>query len=512
MGKKFSTSKEHRSEWPTFSVVAPWAFRPMQTMNLTTSNLDALFNFVRVKDMPKRLLPAHDAPYPSFPLDDDNLIQKQLAAENWVPLSKEEVARLDKLCIELTFNLETDKLCNYIKYDTERNALRILWAQTEECIIFHDTFFGFTHLIKRQLVRELCSGDLLKLLTCMNETKMIDLEFYGPNCFDLNMRVTRRSFQVHRQWRIDNTPETSFIDLKTNVDAFLPDNGGPSPGHPNREPARFTDYSFHGHRLIRGTEMFASLTHAERYANIICKRLTSLCQTHGLRLARLFDSKCPRFRTIIWEEYVAVEDHLHPYTHLIPIRTFFDPNSNLVSAIDRLQFIDNARLARQPFHEWLQNYKEPKLGELGLPFNELLHTKTLLGDFSLPEPRNTSSPIVRTMLNIVTLCLNERHLICERFRSHPTENRFSYRLDGTSIYISDSMNKSRREITNAERAQHWGNVYKTLVKAFKPWGPPFKNDFHGSEGSFDDTNGPPSPIIFARFRFESIRSSEDDEE
>src|ERR1700753_1623263 len=202
MGKKNSTRKDHRSEWPSFSVVVPRAFRPMQIMNLASRKLDALFNFVREKDTPKRLLPAHDAPYPSFPLDDDELIQKQLASENWAPLSRGEAARLDKLCVELTFNLDTSELCDYSRYDKDRNALRVLWAQTEECIIFHDTFFGFTHLIKRQLARELRSEHFLELLRCMNENKLVDLECHGPNRFDLNMRVTRRSFQLQREWEI----------------------------------------------------------------------------------------------------------------------------------------------------------------------------------------------------------------------------------------------------------------------------------------------------------------------
>jgi hypothetical protein len=338
---------------------------------------------------------------------------------------------------------------------------------------------------------------------------MVDLEIIGPNSCALKTRVVKRAFQVQRHWRIDRIPEIRFIDMKTTIDAFLPDNGGPSPGHPNRAPPKFTDYTFHGNRVGHGSETFHSLTLAERYANIICKRLTTSCRSHGLGFASLFNNRFPRFRSIIWEKFVAVEDHLHPYTHFIPIRTFFDSNFNIVAAIDCLQYINPTLQGRESFEEWLQNRMEPNIEGLSLPFNALLHVKTPLGDFSLPETRNACSPMVRDMLNNVTLCLNERHKISGNFARHPTANRFSYRMDGTSIYVLDCTTRKLREISNAERALHWSKVYLALVDFFKPWGTPFQTPFNVSEDNTAEDD-PPSPVIFARFESESL-SSEDQE-
>jgi hypothetical protein len=434
-----------------------------ETRDLTRDSLNDLFAFVDSEDThtPEQLLPRLNSPAIADMLISTFLIKLQWLKELCPFLTHEQFGFLMQVCATLTYSLSTAPFCDFNLYRPSIDLFRIVWFQTRKCIGLFDRFFGFAYLFPRDVFWSLSISDLIRQIDIHNRLAMDRMIHYGIESVQARYAVVKRALQLQKYWYklIKYDPLRSIF--MTDADLVIPNMDGPCPGHPDRKAPIWTSC---GNSPIRNPLPFRVISRISmlRYVNQVAVILTQACSNMGFPLADLFTELFPRFRIIIHDAVVVVEDCVTTYLHFIPIGVFFDRTFNFIRAIQDLTFLDPACQGRIPFFDWY------RLAERNNTFDgPLFHRLYDFADFTLPHGQVIAiTPFSRRFCHQLVNRLNFHQMSRNFDLGICTKRRFELIIKDGTVTIYDIESKTYRYIDSFEFGFQLEDLFSILAREY----------------------------------------------
>lgn len=308
---------------------------PRRLPDLTVDPIDYLIkhSLARRGPLRNRLYPMPADPLLFSLLNSEHLQRQQLHREGLGPLNKDKICRADSICRKLMHTVTTGPLSDYNSYSDEDG--RFIWYETAKKVVIFDRVVGLPHYLKNPLffhgsINEICAEIDESYLSIIDALFSTPLQF-----FEAEYAVTQRGFALHRIRLLESG--YTFVEAwdRTDLERELRTLGGPSPGHPNCSPLRFSlidnpnDFPAVGPNFpFRNPGFFLQTSTITCWAHLRCIKFTEVCKKR-LAAAFVFDARMPGFRSSVQGEDVVVEDLLEPRAvHIIPSKDFFNLDVN----------------------------------------------------------------------------------------------------------------------------------------------------------------------------------------